>query len=115
MSAEDQPQRPEIRAGTRWNQRRPKGLTCCGWCSAHTAALRSGCGFASLCPSRLGGPIPLAPHGQSRHGVKFNNCTSVRNGPLSNTDTLAYSISNLPVATSGSSSNSASNIRITPP
>ena len=40
VSAEDQPQRPRIPAGTRWNQRRPTGPTCCGWCSAHTAALR---------------------------------------------------------------------------
>ena len=40
VSAEDQPQRPSILAGTRWNQRRPVGPTCCGWCSAHTAALR---------------------------------------------------------------------------
>ena len=40
VSAEDQPQRLGIPAGTRWNQRRPTGPTCCGWCAAHTAALR---------------------------------------------------------------------------
>ena len=40
MSAEDQPQRPRNRAGTRWNRRRPRRPTRCGWCSAHTAALR---------------------------------------------------------------------------
>ena len=40
VSAEDQPQRPRILAGTRWNPSRPLRPTCCGWCSAHTAALR---------------------------------------------------------------------------
>ena len=40
VSAEDQPQRPRILGGTRWNQRRPVRPTCCGWCAAHTAALR---------------------------------------------------------------------------
>ncbi len=40
VSAEDQPQRPRKFAGTRWNPRRPWRSTCCGWCSAHTAALR---------------------------------------------------------------------------
>ena len=40
MSAEDQPQRPRILGGIRWNHRRPLRPMCCGWCSAHTAALR---------------------------------------------------------------------------
>ena len=40
VSAEDQPQRPRNRAGTGWNPRRPLRSTCCGWCPAHTAALR---------------------------------------------------------------------------
>ena len=40
VSAEDQPQRPGIPAGTRWHQQPPLGPTCCGWCSAHTAVLR---------------------------------------------------------------------------
>ncbi len=40
VSAEDQPQRPRNRAGARRNQGRPVRTTCCGWCSAHTAALR---------------------------------------------------------------------------
>ena len=40
MSAEDQPQRPRISARNRWNPSRPRRSTCCGWCAAHTAALR---------------------------------------------------------------------------
>ena len=40
VSAEDQPQRHRNLAGTRWNPRRSMRATCCGWCSAHTAALR---------------------------------------------------------------------------
>ena len=40
VSAEDQPQRPRIPASTRWNPRCPTRPACCGWCSAHTAALR---------------------------------------------------------------------------
>ncbi len=40
MSAAGQPQRPRIRAGIHWNQWRPLRPTCCGWCSAHPAALR---------------------------------------------------------------------------
>ena len=40
MSVEDQPQRPRLLRGTRWNRRRSVRPTCCGWCSAHTAALR---------------------------------------------------------------------------
>ena len=40
MSAEDQPQRPQALAGTHWNQSRPLRTPCCGWCAAHTAALR---------------------------------------------------------------------------
>ena len=40
VSAEDQPQRSRIPASTRWNQRCPVRPTGCGWCSAHTAALR---------------------------------------------------------------------------
>ena len=40
MSAEDHPQRPRIPASARWQQGRPVRPTCCGWCSAHTAALR---------------------------------------------------------------------------
>ena len=40
VSAEDQPQRPRISARNRWNPSRPRRSTCCGWCAAHTAALR---------------------------------------------------------------------------
>ena len=40
VSAEDQPQRPRNLVGNRWIRRRPLRPTCCGWCSAHTAALR---------------------------------------------------------------------------
>ena len=54
VSAEDQPQRPRIPAGTRWNPRHPTRSTCCGWCSAHTAALRES--------------SPCAPQISSLHG-----------------------------------------------
>ena len=40
VSAADQPQRPRNRACPRWIPRRPLRPTRCGWCSAHTAALR---------------------------------------------------------------------------
>ena len=40
VSAEDQPQRPQALAGTHRNQSRPLRTPCCGWCAAHTAALR---------------------------------------------------------------------------
>ena len=62
VSAADQPQRPSKPADTRWNQRPPVGPTCCGWCSAHTAALREkpsrrarilqGCSSARRSPNR---------------------------------------------------------------
>ncbi len=40
VSAEDQPQQPRNVVGTLRNQRLSVRSTCCGWCSAHTAALR---------------------------------------------------------------------------
>ena len=40
VSAEAQPQRPGIPAGTGWNHRRPMRPNGCGWCFADTAALR---------------------------------------------------------------------------
>ncbi len=40
VSAEDQPQQPGNGMAARGNQTLPVGPTCCGWCSAHTAALR---------------------------------------------------------------------------
>ena len=40
MSAEDQPQQPRNVAGTRRNKTLLVRSTRCGWCSAHTAALR---------------------------------------------------------------------------
>ena len=40
VSAKDQPQRPRILAGARRIPRCPVRPTRCGWCSAHTAALR---------------------------------------------------------------------------
>ena len=49
VSAEDEPQRPRILADIRWNPRRPVRPTCCGWCSAHTAALRE----KSSCHARI--------------------------------------------------------------
>ena len=49
VSAEDQPQRPRILADIRWNPRHPVRPTCCGWCSAHTAALRE----KSSCHARI--------------------------------------------------------------
>ncbi len=41
VSAADQPQRPRNVVGARGNQTLPVRSTCCGWCSAHTAALRA--------------------------------------------------------------------------
>ena len=40
VSAEDQPQQPRIRGGALRNRNRPLPPACCGWCAAHTAALR---------------------------------------------------------------------------
>ena len=40
VSPEDQPQQPLNVVGTLRNQRLSVRSTCCGWCSAHTAALR---------------------------------------------------------------------------
>ncbi len=40
VSAEDQPQQPRNVVGARRNQTLPVRPTGCGWCSAHTAALR---------------------------------------------------------------------------
>ena len=62
VSAEDQPQRPRIPASTRWNQRRPLGPTGCGWCSAHTAALREKSSrrarILQSCSTMVGHPSP---------------------------------------------------------
>ncbi len=51
VSAEDQPQQPGNGMAARGNQTLPVGPTCCGWCSAHTAALREkSSGRASILP-----------------------------------------------------------------
>ena len=52
VSAEDQPQRPRDLVGTHWIRRRSLRPTGCGWCSAHTAALREK-------PSRAARILPL--------------------------------------------------------
>ena len=67
VSAEDQSQRPRIPAGTRWDQKRPMAQTCCGSCSAHTAALRG----QSVCSGAASG-------GSSRRAARGGRGSELR-------------------------------------
>ena len=74
MSVEDQPQRTQNCAGIRWNPRRPLRPNRCGWCSAHTAALRE---ISSRAARIL--PLPGPPAGDQR--IVTNALLFVPEGP----------------------------------